>query len=51
MDKQECDKDIETPIGDAYKEIVCRHDDQGENCIGMIGSLISANKRNMLMQF
>ena len=36
MDKQECDKGIETPIWDAYKEIVRRHDDRGDDCIGMI---------------
>ena len=35
-DKQECDTGIETPIWDAYKEIVRRHDDRGDDCIGMI---------------
>ena len=36
MDKQECDKDIPTPIWDKYKEIVRRHDDRGDACVGMI---------------
>lgn len=36
MDKQECDKDIPTPIWDEYKAIVCRHDKRGLDCIGMI---------------
>ncbi len=36
MDKQECDKDIETPIWDEYREIVCKHEPRGNNCIGMI---------------
>ena len=37
MDKQESDKDIPTPIWDAYKEIVCRYDVRGNSCVGMIG--------------
>lgn len=36
MDKQECDKDVPTPIWDEYKAIVCKHDDRGLGCIGMI---------------
>lgn len=32
MDKQECDRDVETPIWDAYREIVCRHDPWGNDC-------------------
>lgn len=36
MDKQECDKDIETPIWDEYREIVCKHEPRGNDCIGMI---------------
>ena len=37
MDKQECDKDMPTPIWDEYREIVCRHDPRGLGCIDMIG--------------
>ena len=37
MDKQECDKDVPTPIWDSYKEIVRRHDERGDACVGMIG--------------
>ena len=36
MDKQECDRDIPTPIWDEYRQIVCRHDPRGNSCIGMI---------------
>ena len=36
MDKQECDKDIPTPIWEEYREIVCRYDDRGNDCVGMI---------------
>lgn len=36
MDKQECDKDIPTPIWDEYKTIVCKYDKRGLDCIGMI---------------
>ncbi|MDO4438935.1 MAG: RbsD/FucU domain-containing protein [Eubacteriales bacterium] len=36
MDKQECDKDIETPIWDEYREIVCKYEPRGNDCIGMI---------------
>lgn len=36
MDKQDCDKDIPTPIWDEYKAIVCKHDKRGLDCIGMI---------------
>ena len=38
MDKQECDKDIETPIWDDYKAIVRKHDERGDACVGMIGA-------------
>lgn len=37
MDKQECDKDIPTPIWDEYKAIVSKHDERGNACVGMIG--------------
>lgn len=37
MDKQECDRDIPTPIWDEYRQIVCSHDSRGNGCIGMIG--------------
>ena len=36
MDKQECDKDIPTPIWEEYRQIVRRHDPRGDDCIGMI---------------
>lgn len=36
MDKQECDQDIPTPIWEEYREIVCRYDDRGNDCVGMI---------------
>lgn len=36
MNKQECDKDVQTPIWDKYREIVCRYDNRGNDCIGMI---------------
>lgn len=36
MDKQECDKDVPTPIWDEYKSIVAAHDERGERCIQMI---------------
>lgn len=36
MDKQECDKDIPTPIWEEYREIVCRYDDRGNDCVRMI---------------
>lgn len=37
MDKQECDKDIPTPIWEEYREVVRRYDDRGDDCVGMIG--------------
>jgi len=36
MDKQECDKDIPTPIWDEYKQIVCKHDTRKLDCVAMI---------------
>ncbi|WP_274952489.1 RbsD/FucU family protein [Angelakisella massiliensis] len=36
IDKQECDKDILTPIWDEYRAIVAAHDDRGDDCIGMV---------------
>jgi L-fucose mutarotase len=37
MDKQECDRNIPTPIWDEYHAIVCRYDKRGSACIGKIG--------------
>lgn len=37
MDKQECDRHIPTPVWDEYKAIVCKHDERGNDCVGMIG--------------
>lgn len=36
MDKQECHKDLETPIWDEFKKIVAKHDERGAACCGMI---------------
>ncbi len=36
MDKQECDREIPTPIWDEYRAIVRKHDERGDDCIGMI---------------
>lgn len=36
MNKQECDRHILTPIWDEYRDIVCRYDSRGNECIGMI---------------
>jgi len=36
MDKQLCDREIETPIWEEYRDIICRHDTRGNNCIVMI---------------
>lgn len=36
MDKQECDKDIPTPIWEEYREVVRKYDDRGDDCVGMI---------------
>lgn len=36
MDKQVCDAAVPTPIWDEYKDIVCKHDPRGLECVGMI---------------
>lgn len=36
MDKQECDKDIPTPIWDEYIAIAEKHDPRGKECVGFI---------------
>ena len=36
MDKQDCDKEIPTPIWEEYREVVRRYDDRGDGCVGMI---------------
>ena len=36
MDKMECDKDLEIPIWDTYKQIVAKYDARGEAAVGNI---------------
>ncbi|MDR0287005.1 MAG: fucose isomerase [Clostridiales bacterium] len=36
MQTMECDKQLEIPIWDEYKEIVARHDNRGEKSIGFL---------------
>ncbi len=36
MDKQECHKDLETPVWDEFKSIVAKHDKRGADACGMI---------------
>lgn len=36
MDKQECHRDLATPIWDEFKRIVAKHDERGAQCCGMI---------------
>lgn len=36
MDKQECHKDLETPVWEDFKRIVAKHDERGAACCGMI---------------
>jgi L-fucose mutarotase len=37
MDLQECDcGKVETPVWDEYKSIVCKYDQRGLDCVGMI---------------
>lgn len=36
METMECDKDLEIPIWDTYKEIVAKHDDRGAAAVGNI---------------
>ena len=36
MQTMECDKDLEIPIWDTYKEIVAKHDDRGAAAVGNI---------------
>ncbi len=36
METMECDKDMEIPIWDTYKEIVAKHDDRGAAAVGNI---------------
>ncbi len=48
MDKQECDKDLETPVWDDFKKIVAKHDKRGADCCGFIDrfSFYDAAKRS-----
>lgn len=36
MNKQECDKNLSTPIWDEFHNIVCKYDNRGNDCIDMI---------------
>ena len=36
METMECDKDMEIPIWDTYKDIVAKHDDRGAAAVGNI---------------
>ena len=36
MQTMDCDKDLEIPIWDTYKEIVAKHDDRGAAAVGNI---------------
>ena len=36
MEKMECDKDLEIPIWDTYKQIVAKYDARGEAAVGNI---------------
>ena len=38
MDKQECHKDLETPVWDEFKSIVAKHDKRGKDRIGKDGA-------------
>ena len=34
MEKMECDKDLEIPVWDEYKNVIARHDDRGAAAVG-----------------
>ena len=34
MEKMECDKDLEIPVWETYKEIIAKHDDRGAAAVG-----------------
>ncbi len=36
MDKQACDRALETPIWEKFKKIVAKHEERGAGCCGMI---------------
>jgi len=36
MEKMECDKDLEIPVWETYKQIVAKYDDRGADAVGNI---------------
>lgn len=34
MEKMDCDKDLEIPVWDTYKEIIAKHDKRGADAVG-----------------
>ena len=36
MEKMECDKDLEIPVWETYKEIIAKHDERGGAAVGNI---------------
>ena len=34
MEKMECDKDLEIPVWETYKEIIAKHDSRGADAVG-----------------
>jgi len=36
MEKMECDKDLNIPVWETYKQIVAKHDDRGADAVGNI---------------
>ena len=36
MEKMECDKDLEIPVWETYKQIVAKYDDRGAEAVGNI---------------
>ena len=36
MDKEECNRDLQTPVWEEFRSIVARHDGRGAGCCGMI---------------
>ena len=36
MEKMDCDKDLNSPVWETYKEIIAKHDDRGAACVGNI---------------
>lgn len=36
MEKMDCDKDMEIPVWDTYKEIIAKHDERGAKAVGNV---------------